>query len=366
MKTSQILAIILALISLSLPACNKREGQPELEDHKIVVTNPKAKDVIITERYVCQIHSRRHIKVRAMQNGYLEGIPVKEGQPVKKDQVMFKVIPVLYKAKLDAEVAEAQLAELELKNTRSLFNQKPPVVSINEVLLFEAKLAKAKAKVKLAEAELNFTEIRAPFDGIIDRQEEQHGSLIKEGDVLTTLSDNSLMWVYFNMPEARYIEYNKTSAKEKEEQKIELILADGSTFKEPGKIGAIGTRFNNENGNVPFRADFPNPDHLLRHGMTGSVLIHKTQKNAIVIPQRATFEILDKRYVYVVGTDDVVHQREIKVQRELEDIFVIKSGLGVHDRFVYEGIRQVRDGEKVEHEFRPVDQILAHLKYHAE
>jgi membrane fusion protein (multidrug efflux system) len=244
------------------------------------------------------------------------------------------------------------------------------------VLLFEAKLAKAKAKVKLAEAELNFTEIRAPFDGIIDRQEEQHGSLIKEGDVLTTLSDNSVMWVYFNVPEARY----KAPGKEKEGQKIELILADGTKFKEPGKIGAIGTKFNNENGNVPFRADFRNPDHLLRHGMTGSVLIHRTLHNALVIrvlihrtlhnalviPQRATFEILDRRYVYVVGKDDVVHQREIGVQNELEDIFVINKGLAVDDRFIYEGIRQVHDGDKKEYEFRPPEQVLADQKHRAE
>lgn len=366
MRISQILATILALISLSLPACGKHGEQSEQEQHKIVVTSPKVKDIIVTERYVCQIHSRRHIKVRAMQNGYLEAIPVKEGQEVKKDQVMFKVIPILYKTKLDADAAEARLAELELKNTQSLFNQDPPVVSMNEVLLFEAKLAKAQAKVEQAKAELNFTMVKAPFDGIIDRQEEQHGSLVKEGDVLTTLSDNSLMWVYFNMPEKQYIEYMKTPAKEKAGQKIELLLANGNKFTEPGKIGAIGTKFNNENGNVPFRADFANPEHLLRHGMTGNVLIHKIQKNAIVIPQRATVEVLDKLYVYVVGKDDKVHQHEIKVEHELEDILVIKSGLGAGDRFVYEGVRQVRDGEKIEHEFRPADQILAHLKYHAE
>jgi membrane fusion protein (multidrug efflux system) len=323
-------------------------------------------EVQITQQYVCQIHSKRHIKVRALQSGYLEAIPVKEGQQVKKDQVMFNVIPILYKAKLDAELAELRLAELELKNTETLFNQKPPVVSQNEVFLYQAKVARAKAKVEQAKAELNFTEVKAPFDGIIDRQEEQHGSLVKEGDVLTTLSDNSLMWVYFNMPEARYLEYMATPAKEKEGRKIELMLANGTKFKVPGKIGAIGTKFNNENGNVPFRADFSNPDHLLRHGMTGNILIHKTLKNALVIPQQATFEILDKQYVFVVGSDNVVHQREIKVQHELDDVYVLNKGLGVDDKIVFEGIRQVHDNQPVEYEFRPPEQILDHLKYHAE
>jgi membrane fusion protein (multidrug efflux system) len=364
MKISQIPAIILVLISFSLPACNSTHAQPDLEHHKIVVTSPEAKDVIITEKYVCQIHSKRHIKIRALQSGYLEAIPVKEGQTVDKGQLMFKVIPILFKTKLDAELAEAKLADLELNNTKRLYDRK--VVSIQEVALYEAKLARAQAKVKLAEAELQFTEVRAPFDGIMDRQEEQHGSLIKERDVLTTLSDNSVMWVYFNVPEARYFEYRDAPAKEKEAQKIELLLANGSKFKETGTIGAIGTRFNNENGNIPFRADFPNPDGLLRHGMTGTVLIHRTLHNAIVIPQRATFEILDKRYVYVVGKDNMVHQREIAIQNELEDIYVIKSGLGVDDKIVYEGVRQVHEGEKLEYEFRPPEQVVAHQKYHAE
>ena len=240
------------------------------------------------------------------------------------------------------------------------------VVSQQEVALFQAKLAKAQAKAKLAEAELNFTMVRAPFDGIVDRLEQRQGSLIKEGDVLTTLSDNSVMWVYFNVPEARYLEYMADPDQDKEEQKIELVLANGSKFQQTGKIGAIEAKFNNETGNIPFRADFPNPDGLLRHGQTGNVLIHRTLKNAIVIPQRATFEILDKRYVYVVGKDDVVHQREIAIQHEMDDIFVIKKGLDVNDKIVLEGVRQVHDGEKVEYEFRRPEQVMANQKNKAE
>jgi len=365
MRISQILAILLALSSLSLPACQKREEQAELEQHTIVVTSPKAKDVTITQQYVCQIHSQRNIKVCAMQNGYLEAIPVKEGQVVKEGEVMFKVMPTLYKAKLDAELAEAKLAELELQNTEQLAKQN--VVSQREVALYQAKLAKAKAKAKLAEAELNFTMVRAPFDGIIDRLHEQHGSLVKEGEVLTTLSDNSLMWVYFNVPESRYLEFVADRGKDKEAQNIELVLANGTKFPYPAHSLRIEAQFNNETGNIPFRADFPNPAGLLRHGMTGNVLIHRTVNNAVVIPQRATFAILDKRYVYVVGKDDVVHQREIVVRNELPDIFVIERGLGVDDRFVYEGVRQVHDGEKVEStEFRPPDQVLAEQQHRAE
>jgi membrane fusion protein (multidrug efflux system) len=333
-----------------------------LEHRKIVVTSPKAKNVVITQKYVGQIHAQRHIKVRALQKGYLEEVPLKEGQTVKRGDLMFKIVPILYKAKWDAELAEARAAELELKNTKKLFDQK--VVAIQEVALSEAKLARLRAKVKLAKAELDFTEVRAPFDGVIDRLHEQQGSLITEQDILTTLCDNNLMWVYFNVPQARYLEYMTGPAND-EERKIELVLANGK-LKRRGKISAIEAQFNDKSGSIPFRADFANPDRLLRHGMTGTVLIHETLKNAIVIPQKATFESAGKRYVYVVDKDDVVHQREIVVQNELEDLFVINRGIGVDDRMVYEGIRQVREGEKVRYEFRPLDQILGHPKNHAE
>src|SRR5262249_12150272 len=225
---------------------------------------------------------------------------------------------------------------------------------------------KAQAKANLAKAELYFTEVRAPFDGIVDRLHEQLGSLIKEGDDLTTLSDNSVMWVYFNVPESRYLDYMAGQGQENESRKIELVLPNGSKFQQSGKIGAIEAKFNNETGNIPFRADFPNPTRLLRHGQTGNVLIHRTLKNAIVIPQRATFEILDKQYVYVVDKDGVAHQRAIVVQHEKDDIFVIRTGLDVNDSFVLEGVRQVRDSENVEYEFRKPEEALANQKYHAE
>lgn len=337
----------------------------EGEHHNIVVTNPFAQDVTITEQYVCQIRSRRHIKVCAMDSGYLEQVLVNEGQAVKQGDLMFKIIPILYQTRYDAELAEARLAELELKNAERLLKQN--VVSSNEVALFAAKVSKARAKAKQAEAELGFTSVTAPFDGIIDRLEQQLGSLIKEGEVLTTLSDNSVMWVYFNVPEARYLAYMATERADQEKRKLELILANGEKFPEIGKIGAIEAQFNNETGNIPFRADFPNPNRLLRHGQTGNVLIHQTEKDAVVIPQRASFEILDKRYVFVVDDKSIVHQREIAIAHELDDIFVIKSGVKTSERIVLEGVRQVKDLEKLERvDFLEPQKALSQLKYRAE
>jgi membrane fusion protein (multidrug efflux system) len=154
---------------------------------------------------------------------------------------------------------------------------------------------------------------------------------------------------------------------------VKLMLANQDKFKPDGKIdraqkiGAIEANFNNETGNIAFRADFPNPNRLLRHGQTGTVSIDQVVHDAIQIPQRASFENLAKRYVYIVDKDNVVHQREIVVEHELDDIFVIKKGiLDVNDKIILEGIRQVSEGEKVKFELITPQEAMNNLKKHAE
>jgi len=156
-------------------------------------------------------------------------------------------------------------------------------------------------------------------------------------------------------------------------------------FKCPGKIGAIEADFNNETGNIAFRADFPNPDGLLRYGQTGTILMHRKVKDAVVIPQRATFEILANKYVFVLSPDTkegahadeehgadhaehhgIARQRQIVIAEELDDIYLIKSGLGVNDTIVFEGVRQVRDGDRVAYDLAKNEDIFKNLKNHAE
>lgn len=312
------------------------EPRPE----KIVVIRPQEKDVDVTQQFAGQLRSRRHIDVRSLQTGYLEAIEIQEGQAVKQGDVMFRVATVLYREKLDAQLAEVQIATLHLQDTERLFQNK--VVSAKEVALSKAKLASAQAKAKLAQAELNLTVIRAPFDGIVGRLQEQQGSLASEGAILTTLSDNSQMWAYFQVPQATYLEYLADPEKARE---VELVLANGRKFPQPGAIAAIESQFNEQTGNISFRADFPNPEGRLRHGMAGTVLIRRTLRDALVIPQRATFEMVGQRYVYVVDNEGVAHRREVEIQRELADAFVIQKGLAANDRIVLEGVRQIHAGD---------------------
>ena len=295
---------------------SQRVGSPSSTDQKrpeIVLTSPRVTDVDLTQQYVCNLRAQRHIDVRALEKGCLAEIKVREGQAVKKGDLMFTIV------RTENEV-------------------EPGAESVS---------------------------VKAPFDGLVDRMRAEPGSVINEGDVLTTLTDNTVIWAYFNVPERQYLEY-MANGKQQFKGKVELVLANQTKFPQPGKVTAIDANFNNETGNIAFRADFPNPDGLLRHGQSGTILIHRKVPHATVIPMRATFEIMDKRYVYVVDKHDVVHRRAIAVEHETDDMFVIKKGVGVGDKIVLDGVRKVRDGEKVEYEFRSPEEATQKPKNHAE
>lgn len=351
--TFGLLAIVLplaAIMAFSYSAAAKPPGAKhnKAADSKavdaIIVAKVQPKTVTLIEQYVGKTSSHRHIQIRALSRGTIDEFLVNEGQRVKHGDVLFRVQPVMYQARLDAESAEAKMAQLEYNNTKRLFESK--VTSINELSLQEAKLAKAMAKVKLAAAELELTMVKAPFDGVIDRLQQQKGSSVLEGDVVATLSDNSIVRVDFDVPETRYLEF-VADGERKEDLQLQLTLANGKVFDQSGRISSIESDFNYEQGTIGFRADFPNPSGILRHGQGGTVNLRRQLKDAIVVPQNATFEISNKRFVYSVDKDDVAHLREITVQQELNGNFIVKSGLAADEKIVIEGLRQVVDGGKV-------------------
>lgn len=332
--------------------------------NKMVVTRPKKQDTIVSREYVCQIHSRSNIEVRALERGYLKSIAVKEGQLVKEGEPMFQVLPLVYQAELKKAQAAAEVARVKYENTKRLADNN--VVSSTELAIAKAELDETLAEVNLAQTHLGFTDIKAPFSGLMDRLHLRQGSLVDEGDLLTTLSDNSEMWVYFNMPEAEYLDY--ASQEQPEDRKIvSLLMANGQVFKEKGRINVIEAEFNNTTGTIPFRADFPNPDRLLRHGETGNIRMQKLVRNAIVIPQKATFEILDHHYVFTVGKDEVLTQQRVQIVEEVDDLFIISKGVTENDKIVLEGFLQAKTGEKAkDYEFVEPDEALKNLKHRAE
>jgi len=358
----RILLIIGFGALLSHTSCHSEKEEKE-EGTKFLVTSPFKKDTSITREYVCQIRALQHIEIRALEKGYLQQIFVDEGQSVPKGKLMFQIMPMLYKAEMQKAKAEADFAEIEYQNTKRLADSN--VVSVNELAMARAKFEKAKAELSLAQVHLGFTQIRAPFNGIMDRFQVRLGSLVDEGDLLTTLSDNSEMWVYFNVPEAEYLDY-KAIARKDSLMKVELLMANQKFFDYPGYVKAIEADFNNETGNIAFRATFPNPKGLLRHGETGNIVVTVPLKQALLIPQKATFEVLDKKYVYVIDKNNVVKSRIITVGAEMQDLYAISSGLLENEKILLEGLRNVRENDTITYTYQDLKNIISRLKIHAE
>lgn len=363
MKTILILAgLCVSLLFLS--GCHTERAEAAGEETKFLVTTPLKRDTLTTRDYVCQIRAIQHIEVRALERGYLQEIFVDEGKSVKKGQQMFQIMPLLYKAELQKAQAEADFAEIEFRNTKSLADSN--VVSVNELALAKAKLEKAKAELALAQVHLGFTEIRAPFDGLMDRFHVRQGSLLEEGDLLTILSDNSKMWVYFNVPEAEYLNYKMAIANKDSVMNVKLRMANHQMFEYGGRVETIEADFNNETGNIAFRATFPNPKGLLRHGETGNIQVMRPIRNALLIPQKSTFEVLEKKYVFIVDKEGIVKSREIQIGAELPHIFVVDSGLEEGDRILLEGLRQVRENQKIAYHVVRADSVISNLELYAE
>lgn len=344
-------------------SCSEEKKEVE-EQIKLVATSPLLKDTTITKEYVAQIHSVQRIELRALEKGYLEKIYVDEGQHVQQGQLMFQIKPTVYQAELKKSQAEANYVGLEYKNTKKLADKN--IVSGSELALAQAKYDKANAEVSLAQTHLQFTTVKAPFTGIMDHFHARLGSLVDEGELLSTLSDNSKMWVYYNVPEAEYLDYKEHAKAHAEAAHVKLRMANNEEFNQPGVVQTIEADFNNETGNIAFRATFPNPNGLLRNGETGSVLMTVPLKSALIIPQKATFEILEKKYVFVVDKNNVVHQREVSIASEMPDLYVIKSGINAEDKILLEGLRKVKDGDKVTYSFKAPQSVISNLKVYSE
>lgn len=360
MKTKFIFASVMALILNT--SCHHEEEVKE-EEVQFIATSPLKKDTLITRQYVCQIHAYQHIELRALEKGYLQKINVDEGKSVKQGQEMFEIMPVIYNAEFQKASAEANYAEIEYVNTKQLFDSN--VVSKNELALAKAKLDKANAEKSLAQAHLQFTEIKAPFNGIMDHFQVRLGSLVDEGELLTTLSDNSKMWVYFNVPEAEYLNY-KSNPNSENLMRVNLLMANNQIFDHIGVVETIEADFNNETGNIAFRATFENPNGLLRHGETGNVLMTVPLKNVVIIPQKATYEVLEKKYVFVIDKDNKVHSREITIESELPDLYIIKNGLNPSEKILLEGIRKVSDNDKITFKYEDPNSVISKLKVYVE
>lgn len=356
--------LAVALAATWAVGCQPRHRHAEEEKATFAVTTPIVENAEIDTEYVAQIRAIQHIELRALERGYLTEIFVDEGQLIEKGKKMFQILPRLYEAEVRRAQAERDLAKIEVQNTAMLAEK--DIVSPPELAMAKAKLDMAKAELSLAETHRMLTEVRAPFTGLMGRFEVRLGSLVEEGELLTTLSDNRTVWVYFNVNESEYLEYQSAARSKDTPLPVKLRMANGKIFDQPGKVETIEADFNSETGNIAFRAAFPNPNGLLRHGETGNALLERSFPNALIIPQKATFEILDHRYVFVVDESGVVSSRKITISAELPHLFIVASGLEESDKILLEGLRKVKDGDEIEFEELDPAEVRAGLEPPAE
>lgn len=353
------LALFLGLCVFATGCATQSQDTAETKDSilTIPVTELKTQKTDLHREYVGDIHAVKNVEIYARVKGYLEEVYVDEGKEVKKGQVLFRINSEEYAAELakanaslQSAIADAKGAELEVGRVKMLVEKN--VVSKTELEVAKAKYAAVTARIEEARSmksnaaiQLAQTQIKAPFDGMIDRLPFKVGSLINEGTLLTSLSDTRNVYAYFNVSENEYLEYVKargTSASK--EAIVELELADGSFFKHKGNIETMEGEFDEGTGSIAFRARFANPEKILKHGSTGTIRLTNTVENAILVPQKAAFEIQDKSFVYVVDKENKVKTRSFVPRSRSKQYYVVKSGLEAGDKIVYEGIQGLKEG----------------------
>ncbi len=359
------------VIFIFMFACSKKDLPNTSSAEVFPVTNPLVADTSYTVEYVANVQSIRNIELRARIAGYLDQVYIDEGEHVSKGQILFSINGQEYReeltratAMLKSAIADAKAAEVDLNNVKRLVAE--TIISEPELEIaqskyeaFMAKIDEARALESSARLKLSFADIRAPFDGIVDRFPKRQGSLIQEGDLLTVLSDNSQVFAYFNVSEREYLEY--VFSQEAQDAVVELVLANGKLYPFEGRIETVEGTIDRNTGNIAFRARFDNPQAIIKHGASGKVRLKRPVTDALIVPQKSTFEIQDKTFVYVVDDDNVVRMRPVVPQFRLTHIYVLASGLSANEMILYEGIQRVSDGQTITPDLQPMKETLAQL-----
>jgi membrane fusion protein (multidrug efflux system) len=343
-------------LSILLISCSDKTVKNEEQTYLVV--NPIIKDTTYERDYAATINSFQNVEIRSKVKGFVEDIYLDEGQKVKKGQILFTLNSKEYEqhvhkaeAAIQSTLAELRASEIEVENTKKLFDKN--IVSKSELDLITTKVNINKAKVNEARVakeqallHVEFTKIKAPFDGIINRIPNKKGSLIDEGALLTSISNNESVYAYFSVSEIDYLDYVQSKSKN---NTVTLSLANNSIYPYKGTIETTETEFNKETGNIAFRAKFPNPEKLLKEGGTGKILVKKLYKNAIIIPQKSTFEVQGNIYVFLVDKNNTVYSKKINPINRLSNYFVLDKDLTKEDKLIYEGIQSIKTGDKVKY-----------------
>ena len=356
-----LLACCLALLS----SCgNGNNGEAKAPEYAVITA--QATTAHLTNSYPATIKGKQDVEIRPMVSGFITKLHVDEGSVVKRGQVLFTIDQVQYRAAVEtakATVATAEAAlqtqELTTQNNREL-NKRGIVsdyqlsTSENQLAQAKATLAQAKASLVNAERNLQYTEVTSPSDGIVGQVPYRVGSLVRPSmaNPMTTIADNSEMFAYFSMTERQLLQMIREGGSYKDilakMPEIQLQLIDGSIYPDSGRVETISGVIDPTTGSVSMRALFPNAHNVLRSNSTGNVIFPNVLPDVILVPQSATTDIQDKKFVYVVQPDNTVKNTEIQVYT-LNDgqNYYVTGGLKAGDKIVIEGVQAIKDGQAI-------------------
>lgn len=349
-------------LCLALAGCGNKTQIPQASN-EYAVREIKTTECNLSTSYPATIKGIQDIEIRPKVSGFITKVHVDEGDFVRRGQVLFSIDRVQYEAAVKSAEAAVRVArttvstqKLTVKNKKMLHEKKiisdyDMEMAENQLASAEAQLASARAQLIDARNNLSFCSVTSPSDGVVGTIPYRVGSLVSSStaEALTTVSNISKMYVYFSMTEKQLLEYTKGTDGVKGAlaaiPAVNLQLADGSTYNQTGKVTNVSGVIDIATGSVSMRATFDNPQKILRSGGSGSVVFPIHMDNAILVPQKATYEIQDKHFVYVVGKDNKVKNTEITVLPQNDGTnYVVTGGLKAGERIVVEGINTLSDG----------------------
>lgn len=402
--------IALFIVSaLLLTGCGDKKQTSLDADNSYAVVTVGVTSASLNTTYPATIKGVSDVEIRPKIQGFITKIFVQEGQSVTQGQALFAIDDVQYREAVKAaeegvkqaeqavktaqeavRQAEAQVnvvksniatQQLTVQNKKLLYDKKfissyDYEVAVNNLKSLQAQLGSANAGVSSARAQvgsaqaavssakaqltsardnLSYCTVKAPASGVIGMIPLKAGALVGPSmtEPFTTVSNINNVYVYFSMTEKQLLEMTRTSnggvqAALTQMPRVNLILADGTTYQSQGKVDAVGGVIDQTTGSVQMRATFDNSHRILRSGGSGNIQVPVRTSNAIVIPQSATTEIQDKKFVYVVGSDNKVQSREIQVEDQNDGTnYVVKSGLNSGDRIVIEGVQNLKNGTEI-------------------
>ncbi len=351
------IGMMLAAVAL-LPSCSKNQQQMQMPAPEIATITIAPQTAALQSTFPATIKGKTDIDIRPQVTGFITKVHVDEGQHVRKGQVLFTLDQVTFQAAVDQARAAVNNAQTAVNTAKMTADSKKTLFDKNIISEYEyqlsqnslaqalAQLANAKAALASAQKNLAYTVVTAPSDGVVGTIPNREGSLASPSSAqpLTTVSDNSEVYAYFSLTEKDLLKLSgegkqSIDAAIKAMPEVQLRLSDGTLYPISGKVATVSGVIDNSTGSSSVRALFKNPSGILRSGGTGQIILPDDKQDVIVIPQKATFELQDRRFAYVVNDSNKIVSTPITIEANNDGkTFVVTSGLQPGQRIAVEGV----------------------------